>query len=434
MQPVIVEAADEEAATLTSGGDQSPGVRPPGRRSEDDDNLVVETEEPQTFDWQLSGGGKDTSFRGKGRSWIEDKPGTARSLTSNKTLAVHVPGDAVAFQQTPQGDVNEDDVSPPVLGRGGSVGNNTPMVATGLDTQNQHETGDLSPTLRTVRPGSSTGQDDSVPAVLIEEPVAFDWTGDDPGNTPAGETPPLSAGHAGELAIGFLAGSSAATGGIGAEDEIAPTLGSVDNGSTRTPTVAYTKSHGATDVDDAELWEEAEAVRSLNSTAFATDVVVEGDVDETVAALTSPKAGAGGSYRLDEHEVMGGHLVPEAEAFETRFARNGRGAPSPEVPPLKAQSGQTGKGDAPALGTPSGHMGQGTPSVRAGAAVRRLTPRECERLQGAPDDWTKLEDGTPDGPRYAAIGDGVSVPVPVWIIRRLLRREALQTTKTRGQA
>ena len=42
--------------------------------------------------------------------------------------------------------------------------------------------------------------------------------------------------------------------------------------------------------------------------------------------------------------------------------------------------------------------------------VRRLTPRECERLQGFPDDWTKipyrgkLADECPDGPRYKAVG------------------------------
>jgi hypothetical protein len=43
----------------------------------------------------------------------------------------------------------------------------------------------------------------------------------------------------------------------------------------------------------------------------------------------------------------------EPQAFESRFARNGRGAPSGEVPPLKAQSGQTGKGDAAPLIIPA---------------------------------------------------------------------------------
>jgi hypothetical protein len=47
----------------------------------------------------------------------------------------------------------------------------------------------------------------------------------------------------------------------------------------------------------------------------------------------------------------------EPQAFESRFARNGRGAPSGEVPPLKAQSGQTGKGDAAPLIIPAQEVG-----------------------------------------------------------------------------
>lgn len=50
--------------------------------------------------------------------------------------------------------------------------------------------------------------------------------------------------------------------------------------------------------------------------------------------------------------------------------------------------------------------------------VRRLTPRECERLQGLPDDWTELG-GTADTKRYAAIGDAVTVNVAHWIGERL---------------
>lgn len=52
-------------------------------------------------------------------------------------------------------------------------------------------------------------------------------------------------------------------------------------------------------------------------------------------------------------------------------------------------------------------------------AVRRLTPRECERLQGFPDDWTLLGDKTPDSPRYRALGNAVAVPVAEWIGRRI---------------
>jgi DNA (cytosine-5)-methyltransferase 1 len=53
-----------------------------------------------------------------------------------------------------------------------------------------------------------------------------------------------------------------------------------------------------------------------------------------------------------------------------------------------------------------------------GTRVRRLTPRECERLQGFPDDWTAV-DGAKDTPRYAALGNSMAVPVMRWLGRRI---------------
>lgn len=64
-------------------------------------------------------------------------------------------------------------------------------------------------------------------------------------------------------------------------------------------------------------------------------------------------------------------------------------------------------------------------AVQMASAVRRLTPRECERLQGFPDDYTlipwrgKPTDECPDGPRYKAIGNSKAVPVVRWIGRRI---------------
>jgi DNA (cytosine-5)-methyltransferase 1 len=49
--------------------------------------------------------------------------------------------------------------------------------------------------------------------------------------------------------------------------------------------------------------------------------------------------------------------------------------------------------------------------------VRRLTPVECERLQGFPDNWT---DGQADGSRYKQMGNAVAVPVVEWIISRMV--------------
>ena len=67
-------------------------------------------------------------------------------------------------------------------------------------------------------------------------------------------------------------------------------------------------------------------------------------------------------------------------------------------------------------------MGGGTESiVERQYAVRRLTPRECERLQGLPDDWTLIDHKTcSDSARYKAIGNGMAQPVADYIIKRIV--------------
>jgi len=117
-----------------------------------------------------------------------------------------------------------------------------------------------------------------------------------------------------------------------------------------------------------------------------------------------------------------------------RCAGGGGGAPGGVAPRVKAFAGTSGRGD-------------GAPLLATWVAVRRLTPRECERLQGFPDNWTlipnyrcrigppeiadiaeylniSLEEATmlgvsPDGPRYKAIGNSMAVPVMRWIGQRV---------------
>jgi DNA (cytosine-5)-methyltransferase 1 len=60
-----------------------------------------------------------------------------------------------------------------------------------------------------------------------------------------------------------------------------------------------------------------------------------------------------------------------------------------------------------------------TPATLQNMAVRRLTPVECERLQGFPDDYTNIKDKCPDGPRYKAMGNSMAVPVMRWIGERI---------------
>lgn len=95
------------------------------------------------------------------------------------------------------------------------------------------------------------------------------------------------------------------------------------------------------------------------------------------------------------------------------------------------QEGQTGVREYETAGTvrsdaPGSQAGGSL--IRHRMAVRRLTPRECERLQGFPDDYTLIPyRGKPaaDGPRYRAIGNSMAVPVMRWIGRRMREVDAL---------
>jgi DNA (cytosine-5)-methyltransferase 1 len=81
--------------------------------------------------------------------------------------------------------------------------------------------------------------------------------------------------------------------------------------------------------------------------------------------------------------------------------------------------------------TMSTHGGDGNgtgPTVMQAMAVRRLTPVECERLQGFPDSYTDIKSKdkpTPDGPRYKALGNSMAVPVMAWIGQRIQEVEAI---------
>lgn len=98
---------------------------------------------------------------------------------------------------------------------------------------------------------------------------------------------------------------------------------------------------------------------------------------------------------------------------------------------LRERCGKPGGGKGPLIqknvaGSIVGHQEQAifAPSGE-GYAVRRLTPLECERLQGFPDGWTQIPfkgksaEDCPDGPRYKALGNSFAVPVVAWIGKRI---------------
>lgn len=128
-----------------------------------------------------------------------------------------------------------------------------------------------------------------------------------------------------------------------------------------------------------------------------------GDIAGTMRSMCHSRSHANG----------GGHLAV-AQPVGAFFAGNGSKAGSIAYdenvsPTLKASDSGTNR----------------TPSAHVGMAVRRLTPVECERLQGFPDGYTQIpwrnkpSSECPDGPRYKALGNSWAVPVVRWIGKRI---------------
>lgn len=114
-----------------------------------------------------------------------------------------------------------------------------------------------------------------------------------------------------------------------------------------------------------------------------------------------------GASRLTHQSAANGHLVPcfwnGEQVTQTLDAVLAKGQTMPE------------KNRFPAVLVPLAFSAKDY-------AVRRLTPVECERLQGFPDDWTSVPfrgKQAADGPRYKSIGNSMAVPVVQWIGERI---------------
>jgi DNA (cytosine-5)-methyltransferase 1 len=93
-------------------------------------------------------------------------------------------------------------------------------------------------------------------------------------------------------------------------------------------------------------------------------------------------------------------------------------------PEAEVRARETDKSDALSATALAMQTDRGTRIVQAG--VRRLTPTECERLMGYPDGYTLIP-GAADGPRYAALGNSIAVPVLSWIFKRIAFVDAAAT-------
>jgi DNA (cytosine-5)-methyltransferase 1 len=130
-----------------------------------------------------------------------------------------------------------------------------------------------------------------------------------------------------------------------------------------------------------------------------------------VAAALQAHGGPNGRQDFGSETFLLAHTL-SADGFDASEDGTGRGTPLVAFSNRGNDTGQIGE-------TLRAGSHGAMPMASTSASVRRLTPVECERLQGFPDGWTDLGN-TPDGPRYKAMGNAVSVPVIEYLGRRIM--------------
>lgn len=158
----------------------------------------------------------------------------------------------------------------------------------------------------------------------------------------------------------------------------------------------FNKSRRAQNPDDYETWIEGGVVPTLN--AFDN-----GDIRATTLIVFY-------GNRVDDLRIQGGVI----NTLQARMGTGGNNMPML----LRMREGKPGGGKGPLISDDKSLTiaTANDQTLLHQQQVRRLTPLECERLQGFPDNWTE---GQSDTNRYKQMGNAVAVPVVEWIIQNI---------------
>jgi len=184
-----------------------------------------------------------------------------------------------------------------------------------------------------------------------------------------------------------------------------PTLNAFDQGDTRTTTiVAFSHTQGLSAQPSEDAWPTLRT--EGNGMAVAIPIQDGRDIEKHQNGLGVADEGAP-SYTIDQTgaQAVAYGLQGNMIGRQDHNGPQGAGISQPDDPMFSLTST-----DRHAVATTM--------------AVRRLTPLECERLMGWPDNWTATKaDGTPqsDTHRYKQCGNGVASPVAQWIAEQLLK-------------
>ncbi len=176
--------------------------------------------------------------------------------------------------------------------------------------------------------------------------------------------------------------------------------------------VPFTKSKRAQSVTDDKTWVDGQ----VNPTLSLFD---QGDTRATTVAVAHAFYSTDGTHGVNQH----------LEVSPAVKVGSGIDIPSPPAVAFSDTS-STLKGGSGERGYPDPSDGNGHSMVGTAMTVRRLTPVECERLQGFPDNWTaipwrkKPAEECPDGPRYKALGNSMACNCMAWIGEKIAKWEA----------
>ena len=221
--------------------------------------------------------------------------------------------------------------------------------------------------------------------------------------------------------------------------------------------IPYRKSKRACSTTDNESWVLADASNTLNNFDLGdtrtTHAVVKPiaftqnqrdeirELGDKAGALSS-STGTHQTNYIAQQQVYENHPndsritgpLEVAPTVVSRFGTGGGNVPLVNNEAITFQPGNLRReaGAEPSTTTTTtlkASAGDQMPHVATPMAVRRLTPVECERLQGFPDNWSQIPwkgkpaEQCPDGPRYKCAGNSMAVPVMRWIGEQIARVE-----------
>lgn len=229
----------------------------------------------------------------------------------------------------------------------------------------------------------------------------------------------------------FKCGQGEKAGGIGYSEEVSPTLSAATSGLNQIPSVMAFDTTQICSRENGSIPAYGKPCHSLNAHAHVPSVVLDithaNDVireRRDVSPSLQARKGTGGNQAPCTFSMQGFGDYKESEVVSSCKQRDSKDATDLVISIDDEKNAYIDQ-----FGTLKAHASGGTQQhVMERMTVRRLTPLECERLQGYPDGWTDIGEWTDskgkkhklaDAPRYKALGNSIALPFWRWMFERM---------------